>query len=108
PRTRRQRLKVEPVMGVAVRVTNVPIGEVAEQAVPQSMPAGVRVTIPLPVHALTTVRANHCTSKVAVTVVDAVTVTVQASGPVQPAPLQPMKVDPLAGAAVRITTVPLS
>ena len=72
------------------------------------MPAGVLVTVPPPVPALTTVRANLCTSKVAVTVVDAVTVTVQASGPVQPAPLQPMKVDPLAGAAVRITTVPLS
>jgi hypothetical protein len=44
---------------------------------------------------------------VAATVVGAFIVTVQ--GPVlgQPPPLQPAKVDPLAGLAVRVTTVPL-
>ncbi len=44
--------------------------------------------------------------KVAVTVGAALIVTVQVPVPVQ-APLQPVKVEPAAGAAVRVTTVPL-
>src|SRR5207245_3580176 len=44
---------------------------------------------------------------VAVTVVAALTVTVQAPGPEQPPPLQPLKVEPAAGAAVSVTAVPL-
>src|SRR5207237_4504109 len=45
---------------------------------------------------------------VAVTVVAALTVTVQAPGPEQPPPLQPLKVEPAAGAAVSVTAVPLA
>src|SRR5207249_11056562 len=44
---------------------------------------------------------------VAVTVVAALRVTVQAPGPEQPPPLQPLKVEPAAGAAVSVTAVPL-
>jgi hypothetical protein len=44
---------------------------------------------------------------VALTVVDAFIVTVQGPVPVQPPPLQPAKVDPLAPLAVSVTTVPL-
>src|SRR5437879_74235 len=44
---------------------------------------------------------------VAVTVVAALRVTVQAPGPEQPPPLQPVKVEPAAGAAVSVTAVPL-
>src|SRR2546426_7720986 len=40
---------------------------------------------------------------VAVTVVAALRVTVQAPGPEQPPPLQPLKVEPAAGAAVSVT-----
>ena len=46
-------------------------------------------------------------SKVAVTVVAAVRVTVHEPVPVQPPPLQPVKPEPVAGLAVRITVVPL-
>src|SRR5216117_4037851 len=45
---------------------------------------------------------------VAVTVVAALTVTVQAPGPEQPPPLQPLKVEPAPGAAVSVTAVPLA
>ena len=41
-----------------------------------------------------------------VTVVAAVIVTVQVPVPVQPAPLQPEKVDPDDSAAVSVTTLP--
>ncbi len=45
--------------------------------------------------------------KVAVTVVLAVSVTVQEPAPEQPPPLQPEKAEPAAGVAVRVTAVPL-
>src|SRR2546422_1765978 len=45
--------------------------------------------------------------KLAVTVVLAVRVRLHGVVPEQPPPLQPVNVDPLAGVAVRITTVPL-
>src|SRR5947209_4778176 len=45
---------------------------------------------------------------VAVTMVAALRVTVQAPGPEQPPPLQPLKVEPAAGAAVSVTAVPLA
>src|SRR2546422_3800271 len=45
---------------------------------------------------------------VAGTVVGAWRVTVQARGPEQPPPLQPLKVEPAAGAAVSVTAVPLA
>src|SRR5437879_11871954 len=45
---------------------------------------------------------------VPVTVVAALRVTVQAPGPEQPPPVQPLKVEPPAGAAVSVTAVPLA
>jgi len=103
-----QPLKVEPAAAVAVSVTAVPLGKLAEQVAPQLIPAGELVTVPLPVPALETVRVKVCGVKVAVTVVAAETVTVQAPVPVQPAPLQPVKVELTFGAAVSVTTVPLA
>src|SRR5262245_65859179 len=44
--------------------------------------------------------------KVAVTDVAPITVTTHVPVPVQPPPLQPVKVDPATGAAVRVTMVP--
>src|SRR6266550_3954752 len=97
-----QPVKVEPAAGVAVSVTTVPLAKLAEQVAPQVIPAGELVTVPLPVPALLTVSA-----KVAVTVVAAKTVTVQAPVPEQPPPLQPLKVEPAAAVAVSVTAVPL-
>jgi hypothetical protein len=45
--------------------------------------------------------------KVAVTVVAAESVTVHVPVPEHPPPLQPVKVEPAAGAAVSVTAVPL-
>ena len=70
------------------------------------IPAGVLVTVPLPAPALLTVRANVGTSKVAMTVVVAFKVTVQGPVPVQPPPLQPLNVEPVAGVTVSVTAVP--
>src|SRR5204863_84780 len=53
------------------------------------------------------VTAKHCTAKVAVTVVAAVTVTTQESVPLQAPPLQPVKTEVASGFAVNTTDVPL-
>src|SRR3989441_11410917 len=71
------------------------------------MPAGLLVTVPAPAPALETV-STRAGVKVAVTVVAAESVTVQAPVPEQPPPLQPAKVEPAAGAAVSVTAVPLA
>src|SRR5204863_623561 len=62
---------------------------------------------PLPVPALLTVSVNVWSVNVAVTVVAAESVTVQAPVPEHPPPLQLLKVEPAAGVAVRVTAVPL-
>jgi len=63
--------------------------------------------MPLPDPDVLTVRVKVCgRSKVAVTVVEAFMVTMQEPVPEQPPPLQPVKVDPPAAAAVKVTTVP--
>src|SRR6266704_3302625 len=102
-----QPVKVEPVAGLAVSVTAVPLVKLAEQVAPQVIPAGELVTVPLPVPAGVTVRVKVWSAKVAVTVVAALRVTVQVPVPEQPPPLQPLKVEPAAGLAVSVTAVPL-
>ncbi len=63
--------------------------------------------MPLPVPQLPSESVKVCRLKVAVT--DAAAFIVTAHVPVleQPPPLQPVKVDPPAGLAVSVTTVPL-
>src|SRR2546425_5126085 len=102
-----ERVRVEPAAGAAVSVTAVPLEKLAEQVAPQVIPAGALVTVPLPVPAGVTVRANVCRVKVAVTVVAAESVSTQAPVPEHPPPLQPLKVEPAAGVAVSVTTGPL-
>ncbi len=102
-----QPLKLEPAAGAAVSVTEVPLANAEEQVAPQETPAGALVTVPLPAPALLTVSVKDCKAKVAVTEVAALIVTVQVPLPVQPPPLQPLKLEPAAGAAVKATKVPL-
>ncbi len=103
-----QPVKAEPAAGVAVKVRAVPLAYAAAQVVPQEMPAGALVTVPIPAPALVTVSANDWRAKVAVTELAALTVTVQVAVPEQPPPLQPVKVEPATGAAVKVTAVPLA
>jgi len=51
-------MKIEPDAGVAVSVSCVPSGNASVQSVPQSMPVGLDVIVPmpLPVTAIVTVR----------------------------------------------------
>src|SRR6266566_3828848 len=104
-----QPLKIEPVAGVAMSVTTVPLSNAAEQVAPQSIPGGLDVTVPLPEPSRVTERVNcvppAVTPKRANTVVFAVRVSVQAVVPAQPPPVQPSKVEPVAGVAVRVTAV---
>ena len=71
------------------------------------MPAGLEVTVPLPVPDLPTVSVNCCVCgvKVAVTPLAAFIVTLQPPLPEQ-APLQLANVEPASGVAVSVTTVP--
>src|SRR5437867_13126794 len=64
-----QPVNTEPTAGVAVNATGVSEGYEAEQVAPQSMPAGVLVTVPAPVPPGVTVRAKPCRAKAAGAVV---------------------------------------
>ena len=76
-----------------------------EQSVPQLMPAGELMTVPLPVPFLVTVSVTGLVLKVAVTDVAVLTVTLQLPVPLQ-APLQPAKVEPAAAVAVSVNWAP--
>jgi hypothetical protein len=100
---------VDPLAAVAVSVTLVPDTNEAEHVVPQMMPVGDEVTLPLPVPNLVTCsvyEANVASVNVAVHEALAVSVTlVVAPVPVH-APDQPVKVAPNAGLAVIATVLP--
>jgi hypothetical protein len=49
-------VKVDPVAAVAVRATLVPLVKDALQVLPQAMPLGLEVTVPVPVPLLVTDR----------------------------------------------------
>jgi hypothetical protein len=100
---------VLPAAAVAVSVTCVPGARLTEQVAPQSIPAGLLVTVPVPVPAFETVsvRGDGGAVNVAVTERLMLIVSVHVPVPEQP-PVQPANVWPGAGVAVRITTEPLA
>ncbi len=89
-------------------VTTVPLVKFAEHANPQFTPVGELITVPVPGPSSDTFSAN-CGSgagaNVAVTLWLDVGVKVQVAVPVQ-APSQPVKIEPGAGLAARLTCVP--
>jgi len=102
-----QPASVDPPAAVAVRVTLVPLAYGSEQSVPQLIPDGLELTVPLPVPVLLTVRTKLDESNVAVTVLAIFIVTVHVVPDTVSHPLQLPKVDPPAALAVRVTLVPL-
>ena len=75
------------------------------------MPLGLDVTVPTPSPAKFTFRVAVCscsTSNVAVQLRPAAIVTLAVCELPPQSPLQPANVDPLAGAAVSVTSVPVS
>jgi hypothetical protein len=105
-----QPVKADPPLGVAVKVTAVPLLNLALHVCPQLMPEGLLLTVPVPVPEGVTVSCTvvgpALAANVAVTVAAAESVTLQAPPPVQP-PDQPVNVEPPVGVAVRVTAVPL-
>jgi hypothetical protein len=100
--------KNDPAAAVGLSVTTVPPAKLALQLPGQLMPAGELVTVPEPVPASATESVCACSVNVAVTAMAAVMETVQAPVPEQPPPLQPAKVDPTDGPAVRVTEIPFA
>ncbi len=70
------------------------------------MPAGVEVTVPLPLPLLPTDSVYVLSVNVAVTEVAAVIATVHVPVPLHPPPLQPMNIEPVDADAVSVTAVP--
>jgi len=100
-----QPANVEPEADVAVKVTAVPLLSVVEQELPQLIPVGLLVTVPVPVPARLTVSVYAVMRlNTAVQLMLAFIVTLPS---VQSAlPNQLAKVEPVAGAAVNFTTLP--
>lgn len=87
-------------------MTEFPLLKFAEQVVPQLMPAGELLTVPLPVPASVTETGNDAGMKLAVTVVAAVMLMVHVPAPEHPPPLQPAKTEAAeVGDAVSVTSV---
>ncbi|HEX4566684.1 MAG TPA: hypothetical protein VH138_08620 [Vicinamibacterales bacterium] len=97
-------MKTEPSDGVAVRVTVVLITKVPEQLVPQLTPAGLDVTVPLPIPLLVVVNVKRCSMKIAVTDLALLIVTVHVAPDTESHPVQPAKTESLARAAAVSTT----
>jgi hypothetical protein len=99
-----QPVKFDVAFGLAVRVTVVPLTKLAEHMLPQLIPDGVLVTLPLPLPASVIERGKSALN-VAVTEAAAFILTVHVPVP-EHAPLQPVKFDVAFEAAVRVTPVP--
>ena len=101
-----QLVKADPVFGVAVRVTDVPLTNELEQFVPQSIPWGEDFISPEPTPSFCRFKVNNG-AKTALTVLFLLMVRMQELVPVH-SPDQPVKADPIAGVAVKVTEAPLT
>jgi hypothetical protein len=99
--------KVAPPKGAAVSVTGLPIGKLAKQLPPQSIPLGSLVTVPAPVPDLLTVKRAVFAPAVKMAATVALPVTIQGPVPEQ-APFHPANTEPGAAAAVNPTDAPAS
>jgi hypothetical protein len=107
PATPDQPVNDDPAEGVAVRRTLDPTLKLDVHVVPQSIPAGVEVTTPLPAPLRVTVSDAVATAKLAVAVVAPFKVKVHVALVPEHAPDQPVKVEPGEGTdAVSVTLVP--
>jgi hypothetical protein len=98
----------EPVAGVAVSVTCVPLPKLSVHVAPQLIPAGELVIVPVPVPVLAICTVSWiATANVAVTEALAVGVTEHIPVPLQ-APDQPVNMEPVLGVAVSVMGVPLA
>jgi hypothetical protein len=100
----------DPELGVAARLIEEPLAKLALHVEPQLIPAGVLVTVPVPLPALVTVSfmgAGPLDVNVAVTDAEALSAMVHVAVPLQP-PDHPPNVEPALGAAVSVTEVPVA
>ena len=106
-----QPVKTDPAFAEAVSVICVPTANDSLHLLLlalQLIPAGLLTTWPAPAPASVTVRVAVCAVNIAVTLSAVFIVTVHVPVPLHPAPPQPAKVEPLAGAAVSTTCEPLA
>jgi hypothetical protein len=104
-----QPVKAEAAAGLAVRVTVVAREYGSVQSPGQLTPAGLLVTLPLPVPARLTLRAAVVAAireNAALTFRARSRVTTQVPVPEQPSPLQPRNCESAAAVAVSVTVVP--
>jgi hypothetical protein len=78
------------------------------QSLPHARPIGADVTVPMPVPVLAIVSVWDVSVKVAVTDLACVTETTHVAVPEHPAPVHPVKIDPVAGVAPSVTSVSYS
>ena len=92
-----QPVKSEPTSAVAVSVTTAPSPKASEHVAPQSIPAGLEVTEPVPVPVFDT--SKMCVPRLNVRRhrVRGVIVTTQVPVPVQPPPDHPVNAEPASG-----------
>lgn len=100
-----QPLNIDPLLGVAFNVTDVPAAKLLLHFEPQLTPAGLLVTGPLPLPAFVMLSVKPWLN-VAVTLFAASIVTKQLLDVPLQAPDQPVKNDPLFAVAVSATSVP--
>ena len=103
-----QPAKVDAASGVALRLTLLPCAKLALHVAPQLMPPGLLVIPPVPAPAFVTVSAKFVPPvgtvfQVAVTAFAALMVTVQVVALPLHAPPHDAKLEPAAGAALRVT-----